>query len=186
MRVVRTLSDFGGSLLHFARDRDGVSAIEFAMILPFMLTLYLGSVEVGDGLAIQFKSTLAARTVADLTTQYVSINNATMSTILNAATAVVTPYSSAGMIVTVSEISTNSSGQAVVQWSDSLNGTARSVGSSITLPSALQQKNITIIYGEVTYPYTPSLGYVLTGTINIYESMYFYPRLSTAITRVNS
>jgi Flp pilus assembly protein TadG len=186
MRRARTLPAPGGLLRRFARDRDGVSAIEFAMILPFMLTLYLGGVEVGDGLAIQFKSTLAARTVADLASQYVSIDNAAMSIILNAATKVVSPYSGTGMQVTVSEISTNSSGQATVQWSDSLNGTARSVGSTITLPSALQQKNITIIYGEVKYPYTPSLGYVLTGTINIYESMYFYPRLSTTVTRVNS
>jgi Flp pilus assembly protein TadG len=151
-----------------------------------MLTLYLGGVEVGDGLAIQFKSTLAARTVADLASQFISIDNSAMSTILNAATTVVTPYSPTGMVVTVSEISTNASGQGTVQWSDSLNGTARAVGSSVTLPSALQQKNITIIYGEVTYPYTPSLGYVLTGTINIYESMYFFPRLSTTVTRVNS
>ena len=46
--------------------------------------------------------------------------------------------------------------------------------------------NITIIFGEVSYPYTPGMGYVLTGTINIYESVYFYPRMSTTITRVNS
>lgn len=186
MPALRTLSDLSGSLRRFTRDRDGVSAIEFALILPFMLTLYLGGVEVGDGLAIQFKSTLAARTVADLASQYVSIDNAAMSGILNAASTVITPYSSTGMVVTVSEISTNSSGKGIVQWSDSLNGTARAVGSSVALPSALQQKNITFIYGEVTYPYTPSLGYVLTGTINIYESMYFFPRLSTTVTRVNS
>ncbi len=186
MPAVLTLSDLSGALRRFTRNRDGVSAIEFAMILPFMLTLYLGGVEVGDGLAIQFKSTLAARTAADLASQYVSIDNSAMSGILNAAVTVVAPYPGTGMVVTVSEISTNSSGQATVQWSDSLNGSARAVGSSVTLPSALQQKNITIIYGEVTYPYTPSLGYVLTGTINIYESMYFYPRLSTTITRVNS
>jgi Flp pilus assembly protein TadG len=186
MRPMRIISAPGALLRRFTRDRDGVSAIEFAMILPFMLTLYLGGVEVGDGLAIQFKSTLAARTVADLASQYVSIDNAAMSIILNSATKVVSPYPATGMQVTVSEISTNGSGKGTVQWSDSLNGTARSVGSSVTLPSALQQKNITIIYGEVTYPYTPSLGYVLTGTINIYESMYFFPRLSTTVTRVNS
>ena len=55
------------------RERDGVSAVEFALILPFMLTLYLGGSELGDGMAIQFKATLAARTVADLATQYTNI-----------------------------------------------------------------------------------------------------------------
>jgi Flp pilus assembly protein TadG len=184
MRRVRTI--LRASCCRFARDRNGVSAVEFAVILPFMLTLYLGSVEVGDGLAVQFKSTLAARTVADLASQYVSINNAGMSTILHAATTVVTPYPSSGMIVTVSEVTTNAGGVGKVQWSDSLNGTPRTVGSTVTLPSNLQQANITLIFSEVTYPYTPTMGYVLTGTINIYESMYFFPRLTSSISRVNS
>jgi Flp pilus assembly protein TadG len=173
-------------LRRFARNRDGVSAVEFALLLPVMLTLYLGGVELGDGLAIQFRSTLAARTVADLASQYISIDNSAMSAILGAASTVVAPYSAASMVVTISEVTTNSQGKATVVWSDSLNGTARTVGSSVTLPTKLQTANITLIFGEVTYPYTPTMGYVLTGTINIYESMYFYPRMSTTVTRVNS
>jgi len=175
-----------GVLRRFSRDRGGVSAVEFAFVLPVMLTLYLGAVEVGDGFAIRFKTTLAARTVTDLASQYISINNAAMSSILNATTTVFAPYSASNIIVRLSEISTDANSNATVTWSDSLNGTAYTVGSSFTLPSNLRQPNITILYGEVTYPYTPALGYVLTGTINIYQTMYFYPRLSTTITRVNS
>jgi Flp pilus assembly protein TadG len=173
-------------LRRFARNREGVSAVEFALVLPVMLSLYIGGVEVGDGMAINFKATLAARTVTDLASQYVSIDNATMSSILGAASTVLTPYSTSNIVVTVSEITTNAHGAGTVTWSDSLNGTARVVGSSITLPTKLQTANITILFGEVTYPYTPAMGYVLTGTINIYESVYFYPRMSTTITRVNS
>ena len=85
-------------------DREGISAVEFALILPFMLTLYLGSGELGDGLAIQFKATLAARTVADLASQYINIRPTTMSQIFGAASTVATPYSAANMTVTVSEL----------------------------------------------------------------------------------
>lgn len=177
---------FRSYLRRFARDREGVSAVEFALVLPVMLSMYIGGAELGDGLSVQFKSSLAARTVTDLASQYISIDNATMSSILNAGSAVMAPYAAGNMVVTLSEITTNSSGQGTVTWSDSLNGTARTVGSSVTLPTNLQTKNITILFGEVTYPYTPSMGYVLTGTINIYESTYFYPRLSTTIARVNS
>ena len=172
-------------LRRFGCDRDGVSAVEFAILLPFMLTLYIGGVELGNGLSIQFKSTLAARTVADLASQFVSIDNSAMGTILGAAGKVVAPYSTSNMIVTVSEVTTNAQGKATVVWSDST-GTARAVGSTVTLPSNLQTGNITLIFGEVTYPYTPTLGYVMTGTVTIYESMYFYPRMSSTVTRVNS
>ena len=33
-----------------AADERGVSAVEFAMLLPLMLSLYLGSVEVSQGI----------------------------------------------------------------------------------------------------------------------------------------
>jgi Flp pilus assembly protein TadG len=171
------------------RDRQGVAAVEFAIILPFMLTLYLGSVELGNGLAMQFKATLAARTVADLASQYQSIDAPTMSQILGSASTVLTPYSASNMEVTVSELKiTNGSSSAVVQWSCALNGTARAQNSSFTLPLALQSlpTDTYVILGEVTYPYTPSLGSVLTGTIDIYEDTLFFPRMSGAVTNNNA
>ncbi|MGA2287809.1 TadE/TadG family type IV pilus assembly protein [Bradyrhizobium sp.] len=170
----------------FARNAEGVAGLEFAMIVPFMLALYLGSIEVGNAMAVQFKIALATRAVADLASQYTSINNSTMSGILAAASTVVAPYSASGMVVTITEITTNSAGQGTITWSDSLNGTAHSVGQSVTLPTALQIASTSMIWSEVTYPYKPTFGYVLTSTINISQSGYFYPRLSSSVTRVNS
>jgi Flp pilus assembly protein TadG len=185
-----TRSSIRHRLRRFAGDRTGVSAVEFALLLPVMLTLYLGSIELGNGLALQFRTTLAARTVGDLASLYNNsndpIDNAAMTAILGATSAVMAPYPSAGMVVIVSEVTTDSSGNATITWSDALNGTARTVGSAVTLPSNVDQPNISLIWGEVTYPYNPEFGYVLTGIINIYEDMYFYPRMSTSVTRVNS
>ncbi len=170
----------------FARDVEAIAALEFAMLLPFMLMLYLGSIELGNAMAVQFKTALATRAVTDLASQYATIDNGTMSGILNSAATVVAPYSTSGMAVTVSEITTDSSGHGTITWSDSLNGTAHTVGTSVTLPTALQIANTSLLWGEVTYSYQPSLGYALTGTIRLYQSNYFYPRLSTSVTRVNS
>jgi Flp pilus assembly protein TadG len=47
------------------RDQRGVSAVEFAMLLPLMITLYLGAVEISQGVGIDRKVTLTTRTVAD-------------------------------------------------------------------------------------------------------------------------
>ena len=181
MAAARSAWALPASLRRFARDRDGVSAIEFAIILPFMLTLYLGGVELGDGLAIKFKTTLAVRTVTDLASQYVSIDGTNMQAILGAASAVLSPYSAGSAVVTLTELTVNGSGQGVVQWSCSLNGTAYATNKKLTMPSNLQTSGITMLYGEVTYPYTPPIGYAITGTFNIYQNMYFYPRLSNSI-----
>jgi Flp pilus assembly protein TadG len=164
-------------------DHRGMAAVEFAMILPFMLTLYIGGVELGDGLAIQVKVTDTAHIVADLTTQQTtSVTAATMSTILGASSATIAPYSSSNLVVTVSEVNTNASGIATVTWSQSLNGTKRPVGQSITLPASIAgQANIALILGEVSYSYTPNLGYTITGTVGISDSYYLFPRNSTSI-----
>lgn len=181
--AIRSILD---RLRHLARDRSGVSAVEFAFILPVMVTLYLGSVEAGNGLSVQYKATLAARTVSDLASQYTQINNSTMSAILGSSAAVMAPYSTSGMVVIVSEVTVDAKGNATITWSDALNGTARQVGSAVTLPNNVNAANISILWGEVSYPYNPQFGNVLTGTINIYQQMFFYPRLATSVTRVNS
>ncbi len=169
-------------LRRFARDPKGVSAVEFAIVLPFMVALYIGSIELGDGLAIKFKTTIAVRTVTDLASQYTSINTSTMSSILNAGAVVLVPYSTASMPITLTEITTNSSGVGKVIWSCSLNGTPRTWNSTYTMPSNLQTASITVLLGEATYPYTPGMGYAITGTVNIYQSIFFYPRLTSTIT----
>jgi Flp pilus assembly protein TadG len=181
MAIARTASALHATVRRFARDRDGVSAVEFAIVLPFMLTLYLGGVELGEGLSIKFKTTLAARTVTDLASQYVSIDGTNMQNILGASSTVLSPYSTAGVVVTLTELTVNSSGKGVVQWSCSLNGTAYTANQKLTMPTNLQTTGITLLYGEVTYPYTPPIGYAITGTYNIYQNMYFYPRLSATI-----
>ncbi len=166
-------------------DHRGVAAVEFAIVLPFMLTLYVGGVELGDGLSINVKVTDTAHIVADLTSQNTCVTSGTtgtMATILGASSATIAPYSASNLVVTVSEVSTNASGVATVAWSQSLNGTARTVGQTMTLPTSLAgQANISLILGEVSYAYTPQLGYTITGTVNLADSYYLFPRNSTSV-----
>jgi Flp pilus assembly protein TadG len=182
----RVMTTMVSRLGEWARRTDGVSAVEFAIVLPFMVFLYVGGVEVGDALAIDYKTTITARAMADLATQYVSINNTAMSNILGASSAIISPYSSANMVVTVSQVSIDANGKATITWSDSLNGTAHPVGQAVTLPNALKTNNTSLIWGEVTYTFTPQIGHVLSGTIPIYENVFLYPRLSSSIQRVPS
>jgi Flp pilus assembly protein TadG len=205
--MVRAPTNSPSVLRRFARDRDGVSATEFALILPLMLTLYVGSVELGDGIAINFKTTLAARTVADVASQcgVCTVNNTgnngtidatTMQAILNTSTKVLSPYNQApfltsNVVITLSElkISTNQT-QGTVQWSCSLNGTPRPFATTVNIPNNTQLNKLAadayVLYSEAGFPYTPSLGYVITGTIALNQNSLFFPRLATQITAPTS
>ena len=80
-------------LRSFKRDRDGASAIEFAILAPLLIALYLGCVEITDGIAADRKVTLTAGALANLTSQSQTITVAGMTNILNASAAVIKPYS---------------------------------------------------------------------------------------------
>jgi Flp pilus assembly protein TadG len=178
--VVRSIVRRLGRL---ADDERGVSAVEFAMLLPLMLTLYLGTVEISQGIAADRKVTLTARTVADLVSQVSSVNNADMTNSLSAAAAVMAPFSTTKLMVTVTSVSIDAGGTATVVWSDALNGSPRAVGSTVTVPTALNVPNSSLIWSEVRYAYTPTIGYVVSGTLNLKDQIYMRPRLSDKVDR---
>src|SRR5262249_39482424 len=168
------------------RERRGIAAIEFAVLLPLFLILYLGTFEVGQAISIKLNNGLAARTVADLASQYTNIYNADMTGILGASTTVMAPYPTQSFTVTVSEVTVDDKGNATVTWSDWQNGTARGVGQPVTLPAGMNTPNTSLIWGETQYVYTPGLGYVLTGSITLSNQIFMSPRLAPSVTRVNS
>ncbi|UGY12652.1 TadE/TadG family type IV pilus assembly protein [Bradyrhizobium septentrionale] len=178
-------------LRQFRIDTNAVAAIEFAMILPFMLLLYVGGIELANGMAINVKVTAAAHSVADMVSQNTQVSATQLQNILGASTAILAPYpttinGNSLATVTVSGVSTDSNGNATVQWSASYNGTSygtgRSIGQRITLPSSLagtQNYNVSFVLGEVSYGYTPHLGFTISGTLTLADSYYLFPRCST-------
>jgi Flp pilus assembly protein TadG len=182
MRFIEIIQRLGS----FVRDRRGISAVEFAMVLPLMVTMYLGVVEVSRGVAIDRKVTLTTRTMADLASRVTSINNSDMSSLLNASAAVVSPYDVNQVRVVLSAVSIDANGVAKIAWSDTLHGSARTVGATVTVPSALNVANTQLIWSEVSYNYAPTFGYVLTGNMTLSDQLYMRPRLSDTIARVNS
>jgi Flp pilus assembly protein TadG len=186
MKPALILARMRRPLRRFLADKRGVSAVEFAMVLPLMVTLYLGGVEVSSAVAIDRKMTLVARTLGDLVSQATSVDNSGMTSILAATTAVMAPYSDTNLKITVSSVQINSQGVAKVSWSDAKNATPRTVGSTVTLPAALNVPSTSLIWAEASYAYTPTVGYIITGTKNLTDQIYMRPRLTDCVLRPNT
>jgi Flp pilus assembly protein TadG len=179
----------------FRRSRRGVAAIEFALVLPVLLLLFLGSFDAGNAIAVYMKVRSAAFTMGAIANQFNNGNDpiqATDMTALTGATAqVMSPYSSTAIVATISQIKATSATNAIVSWSYSLNGTAHTVGTSWnSLPSQLTTTNSCnsypcyLIFSEVSYTYTPSFGYFLTGAISLSDNLYVTPRSSVCVAYV--
>src|SRR5450759_3674476 len=109
----------------FGRDRRGVSAVEFAFIAPVMIGLYLGCVEVSDGVAADRKVSLIAGALANLSTQVATISTAEMTNILDASSAIIAPYDAGKLKMTVSCLRIDANKNVTVKWSETRNGTKR-------------------------------------------------------------
>ena len=169
------------SLARFRRDRRGVSAVEFALLAPLMIALYLGCVEISDGVSADRKVSLVAGAVANLTAQVTTISSGDMTNILDASAAIVQPYSAGNLAVTVTCLSIDANKNATVKWSATRGGTARTPGNPYTFDSssaALDVANTQLILAEVTYNYTPIFGYTITGTLALSDHMFMSPRIS--------
>jgi Flp pilus assembly protein TadG len=159
-----------------AHDERGISAVEFALVLPLMLTLYLGCVEISDGIAADRKVSLTAATVANLVAQSTTISGTDMSNILDASAAIMQPYSTTALKVTVACLNIDSNKNVTVKWSATRNGSALS--GSVSIPNDLKVPNTQLIYTTASYAYTPVVGYTFTGTLTLSQQMYMMPRIS--------
>lgn len=166
-------------LRRYARDRRGVSAVEFALLAPLMIALYLGCAEISIGVAADRKVSLIAATLANLTSQVSTISTSDMTNILDASTAIVTPYAASKLKMSISCLNIDANGQATVKWSVTRNGTAKS--GVLTIPSALAVPNSQLIFAEASYDYTPAIGYTITGTLTLSDQMYMAPRITAPI-----
>ena len=103
--------------------------------------------------------------------------------VLQVVVRVMSPFPNNHLKVVVSSVKVDAQGKATIDWSDTLNGTARSKGSTVTLPAALNIPNSSLIWSEVQYNYTPVIGYVITGTMNLKDQIYMRPRMSDDVKR---
>lgn len=167
-------------LARIARDRRGVSAVEFALVAPMMIGLYLGVAEVSEGVSADRKVSLAAAAAANLAAQVSTISSSDMTNILDATSSVINPYDASKLKITISCIAIDANKNARVKWSVTRNGTARSVG-TYTFDSsntALAVASTYLLLGEASYTYQPTVGYTISGTLVLSDKMFMSPRIS--------
>lgn len=173
----------------FSGDRRGVSAVEFALILPLLIVTYFGSVELSQALTAYRKVNHLGSVVGDLVAQSTGLTSIEMSNIFDAGKAVMSPFDSADAKVVVGYISIDDKGVPKVIWSAARNRGAYPINQPppFTLPSGLGQPNTTIVVAQVEYRYDSmfsAMAYDILGTDSILlkSTAYFRPRGSMPIT----
>jgi Flp pilus assembly protein TadG len=183
------MQKFKQLLNRFGGDRRGVAAVEFALILPILVVLYFGTVEAASLYTVDRKVTVATATVGDLVSRVNgTISSTSLTDFFQAASAILNPYSTTGLQQVVSVIVVNSStGAATVCWSraSGTGATAREADSSFPIDTDSQIDQLArgsyLVVSEVSYPYLPLYGMVISSTVNLAHSEYYLPRYAEYI-----
>jgi Flp pilus assembly protein TadG len=169
------------TLSALACDTRGVSAVEFALILPVMITMYIGAVEFSHALTVDRRVTAVASAASDLAAQTEEVSSNSVQDIFTAATSIMTPYSVAPISIVLTSVVADEDNTTTVDWSCAQNGAPHSTGSSFTLPDGLTQPFSSVIVAEVSYDYQPPIGRYMVGGINMTETFYLRPRRSLTV-----
>lgn len=156
-RCVRAFTAFGGS-------RDGVAIVEFALIVPFLLVLYSGTVELSNVLRNARKVDVLARTLADLVSQRTDLSTRDIAEIFRSARIILFPYDSDAIKITVSAVGVSAlavTGPLQVCSSTGAPGSpVRTPGAAAPVDEAdsIQAGGTRLVLVEVTASYRPVLG----------------------------
>jgi Flp pilus assembly protein TadG len=169
-------------------DRQGVGGVEFAIVAPMLIVLYLMAFELTMGLSVAKKTSMASSTVADLVARQENVNKAFLATMSDVSGAIFVPYPSNDLVIKVSGIKIDSSKSAKVAWSWSTTGVAPyAVGTTAPVPADMLVADTFLIRSELSVShelmmYLPGLSGTQAKSLTIAREFYFRQRLGTEVT----
>jgi Flp pilus assembly protein TadG len=169
-----------------AKDKRGVSAVEFAFIAPILILAYFGLAELCGAMLAERKASHAASAIGDLVAQASNIHDSDITNIFAIGGIIMSPDSSAPLNMRVTSIQADAGGVTKVAWSDASGTmTANGVGSAISVPANLVGPNQSIIEADTSYTYNVPVAYLLPSAFTYNSTFYLRPRIVDPIPRVS-
>lgn len=185
-------------VLSFRKSRSGVAAVEFALMVPAMMSVWVGMVVATDALTADKKVTLLARTLADLTTQMQAISQTDADSVFQATESVLWPQPADKLGMRLISLDIDGDGKVFVDWSvvptnSVLRGSYTAIArctSFADLPAALRVPRTSIVLAEVQMDYKASVAtqvvdQLFKGTVNgqmpLGDKLYMRPRQSNKV-----
>jgi len=164
-----------------AANETGASAVEFALILPFLFLLHIGSAEALQAYTAHRNLSHVAATMADITSRSRTVTAAELNDVLLASGSVMYPFSTQQLQQRISSLSASSGGSVSVDWTVKKDFSSSSTPSA---PAGFLLANESVIITDVIYDYRPTFGLFLPDTIRMTRHAYVRPRLSAKVEKV--
>lgn len=169
----------------FARATGGMAAVEFALLLPMMILLLFGSIDLVNMLGANRRAQNAAASLADVVSRDTEISNAEVSGLWAALDVLLYPNTAQQMQVRISSVRIVDASTARVVWSEGHGGYApRTADSIIALPAGMMQPGASVIVSETIYSYQAPVGIIQAAPMSFRHTAYRRSRIVDPIPRV--
>ena len=166
----------------FHRDTRGAAIVEFALVMPMLLTLYLGGFAISQATSTWRKLSDTTAQLANVAAQYTTMQSTDAQGVMTAAAQIMSPYSTSNLSEVLSVVGVSTSGVATVTWSQAYNGgSAIAKGTVVTLPANMLQPGMSVVWVQTSYAYTPVVGTNYVPPITMNDQIYSAPRSSASI-----
>lgn len=166
----------------FWQAQHGVAATEFALFAPILLAMFLGIVDIGNGLLAHKKTASAAQIAADLIARQINASTAELDDAYAAAQLALSPYlaNQFGLdIASVQYVGANAT--PTLRWQQTYNMPAQS--QATTLAAGLGVENEGVLVVTARYQFTPIFSRFIVGTKTMQEVAVIRGRRSAFIGR---
>ncbi|MBD8065714.1 pilus assembly protein [Devosia sp. PTR5] len=172
------------------RDRAGTAAVEFALIVPIMLLVYVGTMEASSLITMDRKIQSVSGAVGDLVARADKVLTTNqLKDYFQAASGIMTPFSSSGVKQVVTAVNVAPDGSTSVEWTSQYqNGTYSTTteytpGQTYPLPAPMiaVAKGKMVIAAEASYSYKPLYGIVFDQAVTLSRAGFFMPRFEGTI-----
>ncbi|MEM9277143.1 MAG: TadE/TadG family type IV pilus assembly protein [Pseudomonadota bacterium] len=175
----------------FRHDKKGVAAVEFALIVPILLLLFIGTLEISLAVAVDRKVSRISSSVADLITQSENFNEAGLDQLMDIANRIMHPYD-ATVKISIVAVYIDDDGVAKVEWAHGRNGGAEPAqGSLFNVPASIKTNDTFLLSARVSSDHEPAFAFInfdgskITfddASIELSEQMFLRPRTGSGIT----
>ena len=178
--MLRLFNQKSMGAMRLGNDERGIAAVEFALILPLMLMIYLGLVELSRGMRAAQRVDLVAHSLADLTAQQLTggtntgqagLDDIGIESVFGAAATIMAPMSTTTLKMTISEVNITSPAantwQARTVWSVARNSGSKRPCQVLTASNAapVSLTSMPTSYTTVTNGVNPTTGPVIVADV---------------------
>jgi Flp pilus assembly protein TadG len=144
------------------RDSHGVAAVEFGLLAPLLLLMFVGCVEVGRAVSIDRRVGLVTSLVADMVAREETMSATNLNAIYDIAAHIMSPYDASVLKLTVVPVKASPSNKTITKVyaattnRPTLHGsTAPAKCSNYTVTADLLSAGESIIVVESSYTFVP-------------------------------